>query len=157
MSESIIAGLKPILERILTAPTAEDVWQIQKDLLAIGGEAARQARTVAGAFHSCLRNMQSKRASRSASRQGAALGTAAIARGPRLLSPAHPAGGGAGRGGWGVMPLLIPRKAGLGGTLARASRRLVPKKSESAREAWSKTKEVHLKKQAREKKTLKLH
>lgn len=75
----MVAGLRPILERILTAPTAEDVWQIQKDLLAIGGEAARQAREVAGAFHSCLRNMQSKRASRSASRQGAALGTAAIA------------------------------------------------------------------------------
>jgi len=40
MSESIVAGLRPIRERILTAPTAEDVWQIQKDLLAIGGEAA---------------------------------------------------------------------------------------------------------------------
>ncbi|HEY2295436.1 MAG TPA: hypothetical protein VGM86_32435 [Thermoanaerobaculia bacterium] len=79
MSESMVAGLRPILERILTNPTAEDVWRIQKDLLAIGGEAPAQARAVAGAFHSCLRNMQSKRASRNASRQGAALGTAAIA------------------------------------------------------------------------------
>ena len=60
---------KPILERILTSPAAEDVWRIQKDLLAIGGEAARQARTVAGAFYSCLRSMQSKRASRNASRR----------------------------------------------------------------------------------------
>jgi hypothetical protein len=48
-------------------------------LLALGGEAARQARQVAGTFHSCLRNLQSKSASRSASRRSAVLGTAAVA------------------------------------------------------------------------------
>jgi len=62
----------------LTTPAPDDVWQLQKDLLALGGEAAQEARKVAGAFHSCLRNMQSKSASRSASRQGAALGSAAV-------------------------------------------------------------------------------
>jgi hypothetical protein len=79
MTEALIVSLRSTLQRILSTPTPEDVWQIQKDLLAIGGEAARQAREVAGEFYSCLRNMQSKRASRSASRQGAALGTAAVA------------------------------------------------------------------------------
>lgn len=79
MPEAISAGLSPTLERILTAPAPEDLWQIQKALLALGGETAQRARQVAGAFHSCLRNMQSKKASRSASRQGAALGTAAVA------------------------------------------------------------------------------
>lgn len=79
MTESIAASLRLALERVLTTPTPEDVWRIQKDLLALGGKTARQARQVAGAFHGCLRNMQSKSASRSASRQGAVLGTAAIA------------------------------------------------------------------------------
>lgn len=79
MTQSIVATLGSTLEHILTAPAPEDVWQLQKDLLALGGEAAQQARRVAGAFHSCLRNIQSKSASRSASRQGAALGTAAVA------------------------------------------------------------------------------
>lgn len=79
MTDSIVASLSSTLERILTAPTPEDVWRIQKDLLALGGESARQARQVAGAFHNCLRNLQSKSASRSASRRGAALGTAAVA------------------------------------------------------------------------------
>jgi hypothetical protein len=79
MTESIVVSLSSTLQRILTNPTPEDVWHIQRDLLALGGETAQQAREVAGTFHSCLRNMQSKRASRSASRQGAALGTAAVA------------------------------------------------------------------------------
>ena len=79
MTESIVVGLSSALERILTIPTPDDVWRLQKDLLALGGETARRAREVAGAFHSCLRNLQSKSASRSASRQGAALGTAAVA------------------------------------------------------------------------------
>lgn len=79
MSRSLVVSLSSTLERILTIPTPEDVWHLQKDLLALGGEKAQQARTVAGAFHSCLRSMLSKRASRSASRQGAALGTAAVA------------------------------------------------------------------------------
>jgi len=79
MTETLAASVRSTLQRILSAPTPEDVWQLQKDLLAIGGETALQAREVAGQFYSCLRNMQSKRASRSASRQGAALGTAAVA------------------------------------------------------------------------------
>ena len=79
MTQSIVVRLGSTLQRILTTPTPDDVWHIQKDLLAIGGETAQQARRVAGAFHSCLRSMQSKSASRSASRQGAALGTAAVA------------------------------------------------------------------------------
>jgi hypothetical protein len=79
MTESIAASLSSTLERILTTPIPDDVWHIQKDLLALGGETAQQARKVAGVFYTCLRSMQSKSASRSASRQGAALGTAAVA------------------------------------------------------------------------------
>jgi len=83
MSESLIVSLRSVLGRILVNPTPEDVWLLQKDLLALGGEpmkqAAKQARDVAGAFYNCLRSLESKSASRSASRQGAVLGTAAVA------------------------------------------------------------------------------
>jgi hypothetical protein len=79
VTEALAASLRSTLQRILSAPTPEDVWLMQKDLLAIGGEAARRARETAGELYSCLRSMQSKQASRNASRQGAALGTAAVA------------------------------------------------------------------------------
>ena len=48
-------------------------------LLVIGGAPAARARSVARAFHACLRNLESKSASRTASRWGAVLGTAAVA------------------------------------------------------------------------------
>ena len=79
MSQALVASLSSVLGRILIAPAPEDVWLLQKDLLALGGDTARQAREVAGAFYNCLRNIESKSASRSASRQGAVLGTAAVA------------------------------------------------------------------------------
>jgi hypothetical protein len=78
MDETLAATVSATLEHILAAPTSRDLWQIQKDLLALGGEPAGQARTVARAFYSCLRNVDSKTTSRSASRWGAALGTAAV-------------------------------------------------------------------------------
>jgi len=71
-------ALRPSLERILAAPAADDLWTLQKTLLVIGGEDAKRAREVARAFHSCLRALESKSASRRASRWGAALGTAAV-------------------------------------------------------------------------------
>jgi hypothetical protein len=55
------------------------LWQLQKLLLVIDGERAARARAVARAFHACLRNLESKSASRKASRWGAVLGTAAVA------------------------------------------------------------------------------
>jgi hypothetical protein len=79
MSEALVANLSSVLGRILNEPTPEDVWLLQKDLLTLGGDTAKQAREVAGAFYNCLRNIESKSASRSASRQGAVLGTAAVA------------------------------------------------------------------------------
>ena len=55
-----------------------DLWQLQKALVVIDGEPAARARSVARAFHGCLRNLESKAASRTASRWGAVLGTAAV-------------------------------------------------------------------------------
>src|SRR5262249_39126481 len=52
-----------------------------KSLLAVGGSAALRARRVAREFHACLRALGSKTASRSASRWGAVLGTAAVGSG----------------------------------------------------------------------------
>jgi hypothetical protein len=78
MIESVTSSLSLTLKRILTAPTPDDLWQLQADLLALGGEAAQQAREVAGEFHSCLRDLESKIASRSASRWGAILETASV-------------------------------------------------------------------------------
>ncbi len=72
------ASVSATLGRILVAPTPDDLWEIQKDLLALGGGPAERAREVARAFHGCLRNLDSKTASRSASRWGAVLGTAAV-------------------------------------------------------------------------------
>jgi hypothetical protein len=72
------ATVNATLDRILAEPTPQDLWQLQKDLLALGGEPAERAREVAHAFHGCLRNLDSKTASRNASRWGAVLGTAAV-------------------------------------------------------------------------------
>jgi hypothetical protein len=78
VDRALMATVSATLSRILAEPTPHDLWEIQKDLLALGGEPAERARDVARAFHSCLRNLDSKTASRSASRWGAALGTAAV-------------------------------------------------------------------------------
>ena len=67
-----------VVARILASPTPGDLWELQKLLLAAGGERAERARSVARAFHACLRALESKSASRSASRWGAVLGTAAV-------------------------------------------------------------------------------
>lgn len=72
------AALRSTLERMFTAPAAEDLWVLQKTLLLVGGDDAARARAVAKAFHSCLRTLESKSASRQASRWGAVLGTAAV-------------------------------------------------------------------------------
>jgi len=78
MDQPQLSPLHPALTRILTSPTPGDLWQLQATLLAIGGETAHRAREVAGMFHSCLRNLESKIASRSASRWGAVLETASV-------------------------------------------------------------------------------
>ena len=73
------ATLRASLDQILANPTASELWGFQKALLVAGDGDAERARDVARAFHSCLRTLGSKAASRSASRWGAALGTAAVA------------------------------------------------------------------------------
>ena len=73
------AALRSSLEALLANPTPDELWQFQKALLAVGGPEAERAREVAHAFHSCLRTLESKSASRTASRWGAVLGTAAVA------------------------------------------------------------------------------
>ena len=79
MSEAALAEARTVFERIIVEPAPADLWELQKVLLVIGGAHAARARTVARAFHSCLRNLESKSASRTASRWGAVLGTAAVA------------------------------------------------------------------------------
>jgi hypothetical protein len=75
----VAMSLQASLEQILASPTADELWSLQKELLDVGGVDAARAREVAKAFHACLRTLHSKAASRSASRWGAALGTAAVA------------------------------------------------------------------------------
>jgi hypothetical protein len=79
MIDSAPAALRSSLERLLANPTPDDLWQFQKALLVVGGPEAARARGVARAFQSCLRTLESKSASRTASRWGAVLGTAAVA------------------------------------------------------------------------------
>ena len=79
MGEPAIAAARTAFERVLVEPTPVGVWELQKALLASDGEDAARARTVARAFHACLRQLESKSSSRQASRWGAVLGTAAVA------------------------------------------------------------------------------
>ena len=71
--------MRASFERLLATPTADELWRFQKELLLLGGPDVAPARRVVRAFHSCLRTLESKSASRSASRWGAVLGTAAVA------------------------------------------------------------------------------
>lgn len=79
MIDSAPAALRSSLARILANPTSDDLWQFQKALLVVDRPEAARARGVARAFQSCLRTLESKSASRTASRWGAVLGTAAVA------------------------------------------------------------------------------
>jgi hypothetical protein len=73
-----VATARSALERVLSEPMPADLWALQKALLVIGSRRAARARAVARAFHACLRTLESKAASRGASRWGAVLGTAAV-------------------------------------------------------------------------------
>ena len=73
-----LTAARAALERILAQPTPGGLWELQKALLIVGGDDAEGARRVAQQFHACLRALESKSASRSASRWGAVLGTAAV-------------------------------------------------------------------------------
>ena len=79
MIDPVPADLRSSLARLLANPTPDDLWQLQKTLLVVGGPEAARARAVARAFQACLRTLESKSASRTASRWGAVLGTAAVA------------------------------------------------------------------------------
>jgi hypothetical protein len=79
MIDSAPAGLRSALERVLTDPTPDHLWRFQKALLGVGSPEVARARGIARSFHSCLRALESKSASRTASRWGAVLGTAAVA------------------------------------------------------------------------------
>ena len=79
VSDSAPADLRSSLDRLLANPTPDDLWQFQKELLLVGGPNAARAREVAHAFQACMRTLESKSASRTASRWGAVLGTAAVA------------------------------------------------------------------------------
>jgi hypothetical protein len=68
MIDSAPAALRSALERLLANPTPDDLWQFQKALLVVGGPEAARARGVARASQSCLRTLESKSASRTASR-----------------------------------------------------------------------------------------
>lgn len=78
MNETALVAARSAFERIVADPTPADLWDLQKALLAAGDGAASRARAVAREFHACLRALESKSASRNASRWGAVLGTAAV-------------------------------------------------------------------------------
>ena len=80
MSDATTTAIRTAFERVLVEPTPAGLWDLQKALLVVDGEAAAAARSVARAFHACLRELESKSRSRRASRWGAALGPAAVAR-----------------------------------------------------------------------------
>lgn len=71
-------AVRTSFEAVLLDPTPDALWELQKAILSLGGDEAAKARAVAQVFHSCLRTLDSKAASRTASRWGAVLGTAAV-------------------------------------------------------------------------------
>ena len=78
MTDTALAGAKASFDRIMVDPSPADLWALQRALLVVGTPEAVRARAVVRAFHACLRNLESKSASRAASRWGAVLGTAAV-------------------------------------------------------------------------------
>ena len=78
MTDTALAGAKASFDRIMVDPSPADLWALQQALLMIGTAPAGRAHAVVRAFHGCLRNLESKSASRAASRWGAVLGTAAV-------------------------------------------------------------------------------
>jgi hypothetical protein len=78
MVDARVDELASSLESVLASPTPDGLWALQKALLALEGPDAARAREVARSFHACLRTLESKSASRAASRWGAVLGTAAV-------------------------------------------------------------------------------
>src|SRR5262245_12436097 len=74
-----VSAARASFQRLLANPTPDELWEFQKALLVVAGPEATRARGVARTFHSCLRTLESKSASRTASRWGAVLGTAAVA------------------------------------------------------------------------------
>jgi hypothetical protein len=77
-TETGVVPVRHSFERILEEPTPDGLWALHKALLMLAGPDAARARAVVHAFHSCLRSLESKSASREASRWGAVLGTAAV-------------------------------------------------------------------------------
>ena len=78
MTDTALAGAKASFDRVMVDPAPADLWALQQALLVVGTPDAARARGVVRAFHACLRNLESKSASRTASRWGAVLGTAAV-------------------------------------------------------------------------------
>jgi hypothetical protein len=78
VNDTAVTATRSVFERVLAEPTPARLWELQKALLATAGEDAERARIVAREFHACLRTLESKSASRRASRWGAVLGTAAV-------------------------------------------------------------------------------
>ena len=78
MTDTALAGAKESFDRIMVDPSPADLWALQQALLVVGTPQAVRARAVVRAFHACLRTLESKSASRAASRWGAVLGTAAV-------------------------------------------------------------------------------
>jgi hypothetical protein len=73
-----VLAAESAFRRIAAEPSAADLWELQKALLANGGASAARARIVARGLHASLRALESQVASRNASRWGAVLGTAAV-------------------------------------------------------------------------------
>jgi hypothetical protein len=116
VSDSWAIALGSSFERLLAGPTPDDLWELQKALLTVGGPDAERARAVARAFHSCLRTLDSKSASRTASRWGAVLGTAAVGSFslPELRDRQH-------RGLEGLLELALPAVLEIGAAMQTAA------------------------------------
>jgi len=78
VTDTALVEARASFDRVMADPSPADLWALQQALLVLGTPEAARARTVARAFHACLRNLESKSASRAASRWGAVLGTAAV-------------------------------------------------------------------------------
>jgi hypothetical protein len=78
VTDTALVEARASFERIMADPSPADLWTLQQALLVVGTEPTARARAVARSFHACLRNLESKSASRAASRWGAVLGTVAV-------------------------------------------------------------------------------
>lgn len=78
IAPALLIRLRTALDRVLTQPTAQDLWRLRGDLLLLGERETERPRQLLESFFSYLCDLESKASSRRASRWSAVLETSSV-------------------------------------------------------------------------------